>query len=62
MFELSNLSYLTFSTILLLLAYLRLGLDSKPWSCLDLILIAIHELQHPTMVTLNISKYKNNPN
>jgi hypothetical protein len=37
--------------VLLLLACLRSGLDFKASSQLDLITKAIHELQHPTMVT-----------
>jgi hypothetical protein len=62
MFEYPDLSYLTFIIVLLILAYLSLGLDSKTSTRHNLISLAIFELQHPAMVNKNISKHRNDPN
>jgi hypothetical protein len=50
MVEHSNLTYLTFFIVLPNLACLRLMLDSKPSSQLDLIKIDISELQPPCLL------------
>ena len=62
MFEYSNLSYLTFVNVLLLLAYLSSGLDYKTSSLSNLISLAIFELQHLAIVIKNISKHREDPN
>jgi hypothetical protein len=58
MVEHSNLTYLTFFIVLLNLACLRLMLDSKPLSQLDLIYIDISELQLPcSFLELDLEPY-----
>jgi hypothetical protein len=58
MFEYSNLSYLTFVNVLLLLAYLSSGMDYETSSLSNLISLAIFELQHHANVIKNISKHR----